>query len=355
MNERVVAYINLDNIRNSVLHIRKQLDKEVKIMSVLKANAYGHGAVKVAESIQDIVDYIAVATLKEGIELRRHNIKLPILVLGEIINSEIRKALKYQICATVYSEKIMKNFISYAIMNKIIIPIHVAVDTGMNRIGIQYDNPEIIYNVFNSKYLEVKGIFTHLAKADDDDYNNFQYGNFENVISYLLNKGCKIPMMHISNSLGLLYPYLNMDCVRVGITQFVPLDKRFPPAMTLKAKIIQIKTLKAEEKVGYDCSYTAKKEIKMATISIGYADGLMRSLSNKGYVIANGKKADIIGKICMDYTMIDITGIENVKEGDYVTVFGENEITAEIVAESANTISYEVLTNISDRVKRIYI
>lgn len=355
MDDRVVAVINLKAIKDNIDAIKTQLNAGVKIMSVLKANAYGHGAVAIAQYIYPYIDYIAVATLNEGIALRKNGITLPILVLGEIITKQLARSLKYNISATVFNEENLSRYIRFGKRYNAQIPVHIAIDTGMNRIGLRYDDFDKIFFAFSSKNLKIEGLFTHLAQAENAVFTEFQKNNYNNVLSFLQKNSLKVPFCHISNSEGCKNKSLNYDCVRIGISQFVSADAVNGNAMQLLAKIVQIKTVKKGECIGYDCSYIVKEDSTIATLSIGYADGLPRILSNKGKVLINGATADIVGKICMDYTMINITGIAKISVGDYVTIWGKEPLSADTVAGLAGTISYELFTNLSDRVKRIYL
>lgn len=354
MDERVIAKIDLSAIKNNLLHVKNDVGADIKIMSVLKANAYGHGAVSVAKYIEDIIDYIAVATINEGISLRKNGILKPILVIGETVKEKLVYAKKSDIITTIFSKENFENYINYAKKHSIVSKVHLAVDTGMKRIGVMYDDYDTIYKVFTSPYLKVEGIFSHLASAEDPIFTLQQTTNFDKVINYLKNNNIPIPMRHIANSKGSINHNNCYDCVRIGIAQFIPEYKNLYPAMTLLARIVQIKKVKQGEPIGYDCSYIAKSDICVATIAIGYADGLMRSLSNIGKVLVNDIPCNIIGKVCMDFTMIDISGIPKVTVGDYVTIFGKEKITVQDLAYISSTITYEVLSRLSDRVKRVY-
>ncbi|NLL56581.1 MAG: alanine racemase [Clostridiales bacterium] len=355
MNDRVIAEIDLQAIKNNLLAIKKDLAKDIKIMSVLKANAYGHGAVQVAKFTQNIIDYIAVATLQEGVLLRKQGIAKPILVLGETVSAKLKIANKYEIMTTIYSKEIFDQYTEFAQKHSLVIKVHLKIDTGMNRIGIRYDDFDTINNIFTSPYINIDGIFTHLAKAQDNFFTERQRNNFIKVLDYLRQKNIKIPLCHMANSIGCKNEKNNFDCVRIGLEQYIPQKENLYPSMTLKAKIIQIKDVAKGESVGYDLAYTAKKRIRVAVVAVGYADGLMRCLSNTGKVFVNGVVCDIVGNVCMDFTMIDITNAGNVKTGDYVTIFGKEIITANDIAQMSSTISYEIVTHLSQRVKKIYI
>lgn len=354
MNDRVIAEIDLQAIYNNILAIKNKIGKNIKIMSILKANAYGHGAVKVAKFTEKIIDYIAVATLEEGIILRKYGIKKPILVLGETNAHKLISATKYNIITTIFSREILEEYLLFAKKNSLVIQIHLKIDTGMNRIGVRYDDFDTINKVFTSPYLKIDGVFSHLSKANDEVFTSFQRKNFENVIEYLTQNNFSVPMRHLSNSEGCKNVKNYFDCVRIGIEQYIPIQDNLYPAMTLKAKIVQIKNINIGERVGYDLAYTAKKSIRVATVAIGYADGLSRSLSNIGKVLLHDKICDIIGNVCMDFIMIDISLIDVAKVGDYVTIFGKEKITANFIAKISSTIPYEVVTHLSERVKKVY-
>jgi alanine racemase len=354
MNDRVVAIINLKNLLNNILSVKETLGTDVRIMSVLKANAYGLGAVDIAKYIEYYIDYVAVATIDEGIELRENGINKPILILGGVPDEKLANSIEYNLMSTIFSEECFNKYISYAKKYGKVLSVHIAIDTGMNRIGIKYNDYATIINVFTSEYLKIEGIYSHLAKADDEKYTSMQNERFDSVIEKLKNNNIKIPLRHIANSYGAKNKLLHKDCVRLGISQFVSQQNQ-EPVLKLLAKIVQIKKVNKGESIGYDCSYIAETDRIIATLSIGYADGLMRSLSNKGKVVVADKLCDIVGKVCMDYTMVDVTFIKNIKIGDYATVIGENGVDIDSVANLANTISYEIFSNLSKRIKKYII
>lgn len=354
MDERVIAEVDLEAIRHNVLAIKSRLQRGVKYMSVLKADAYGHGAVKVAQYIGDIVDHIAVATIDEGIELRKNGITKPVLVLGETIPDRLFDAKKYNITTTIFSKEILAGYSDFVRRNSLSISSHVAVDTGMNRIGIRHDDYDTILKAFSNPYINIEGIFSHLAQAEDEVFTAKQVNAFNKSIDFLNKKSIKVPMRHIANSIGSKSIFNQFDCVRAGIEQYYPESTSLLPAMTLKARIVQVKDVPAGESIGYDRSFTAKRNMRVATVAIGYADGLMRSLSNVGKMLVGGKIVDIVGKVCMDFSMIDVSETDRVLPGDYAEIFGQGILRAEKIAEIAKTIPYEVLTNLSERVVRVY-
>ncbi len=372
---RVRADISLDAIRGNILAGKKLLPEGTKTMAVVKADAYGHGAVVVARNIEDIVDEFAVAVLEEGLELRQAGIKKPILILGHTDGRIAAKAIENNIQMTVFSLKTAKEYneISEKLGKKA--KLHIKLDTGMNRIGYQVtpecfnENLSEILKYKDLKNVEIVGIFTHLCKADDEekDFSEHQVEIFKDFVSKLEEKGMNIPVKHACASAGIIdIPEGDQDMVRFGITMYgmYPSDhvtkEKMPirPAMELKSEVSFIKTLEAGSGIGYSGTYVTDKREIIATIPVGYGDGYPRALSNKGWVLIQGKKAPIRGRICMDQFMVDITDIPGVKEGDVVTLMGrdgDEVITAETIGELTETsFHYEVVCNVAKRVPRVY-
>lgn len=339
-------------------------------MAVVKADGYGHGSVEVAKSaIKAGADYIAVAILDEALILRRAGIDAPILVLGYTPPESVKTAIEERISLTVFTEEVIEKIQEVAETLKVTVNIHLKIDSGMHRIGIQ--NREKAYafvQKIKSDYVYLEGIYTHFADADNHDatYTNKQFNKFMEIVTYLENNGVHIPITHCCNSAATIqYREMHLDMVRVGVSLYGLYPEEhlesfisLRPAMTFKTKPVYLKTVKANEPISYGCTYAPKEKALIATMPIGYADGLSRSLSNKGYVTIKQKRAPIVGRVCMDQSMIDVSHIENVTIDDIITIFGdpkEGYISIGEVAKIMNTIHYETSCLIGKRVPRVYI
>ncbi|HEY5585488.1 MAG TPA: serine racemase VanT catalytic subunit [Ruminiclostridium sp.] len=369
--DRAWAEINLDNLNYNVNQFRKILPKSCNLMAVVKANAYGHGDTKIAKELNQLgIDAFAVATMEEGIQLRRKGISGEILIFGYTHPGEIYRLTQYDLTQTVVDydyAKILNNFGKR-------IKVHVKIDTGMHRLGENYNEIQNIDRIFQCENLVINGTYTHLSVADslkeeDVEFSNQQIEKFYNTVEQLKASGYDPKKIHIQSSYGVLnYPYLHCDYARVGIALYGVLSNEndktrvfadLQPVLSLKARVVLTKEIAQTESVGYGRQFTAQQNTKIAVISIGYADGVPRSLScGKGQVIINGKKALIIGKICMDQLMVDITDIPNVKQGDIATLIGQDGaecISAEAVAAQSGTLTNELLSRLGVRILRIYV
>ncbi len=369
-NSRVYAEIDLNSIMNNTKEIRNVVGSNIKIMAVVKADGYGHGAVITSKAIADDVDAFAVATIEEAIELRKGGIEKEILILGYISPDYYAFALEYDISLTVYSFETAKKLSDFALKNGQKLKIHIAIDTGMGRIGFYPDLESIgeIKKISNLSGVVIEGVFSHFSTADEADktYSNEQIEKYNGFMTKLEDEGVLVNTKHICNSAGIMeLPKAHFDMVRMGIIMYGyypsnAVDKskiRLEPAMSIKSSVIHIKTISKGEFVSYGRHFKAEKETVVATIPIGYADGYPRLLSSKGRVIINGKYAKVIGNVCMDLMMVDITGIEDVSVGDDVVIIGKMgdcEITVEEIAELSGTINYEIICGIGKRVPRIY-
>lgn len=360
--------INLDNIIWNLDEAKKLLSKETKIAAVLKANAYGHGAIEVARILVDKgVDYIAVACLLEAIELRREFKDIPILVMGYTSDEYLHIAVENNITLTIFSALQGEILSKIASSLKTIQKVHIKIDTGFNRLGFKWskDLKNIIKSIYKLKNIEVEGIFTHLALVNSKE-DEKQFALFQKVIEEIEEEKIHIPIKHVCDSIGMVrYSEFHMNMIRLGAFLYGMSSSRISDklpalktALTFKTKISHIKYIQKGEGVGYDYSFIAKEKVKVGTLPVGYADGYMRCLSNVGEVSINGEKAKVIGKICMDQAMIDLTSISNVKVGYEVVLLGgqgENSIGVIEVANKCNTNRNEVLSVISRRVPRVYI
>ncbi|RNB82196.1 serine racemase VanT catalytic subunit [Brevibacillus panacihumi] len=368
---RAWAEINLDNLRHNATVLQNILPSTCKFMAVVKANAYGHGDVQVAKELNRAgIFSFAVATLAEGVTLRQHGIKGDILILGYTHPKDIPSLKRYRLIQTVVDY-------SYAAMLEDIgekIRVHVKVDTGMHRLGESYSHIDNLKAIFGCKHLLIEGIYTHLSAADslrssDVAYTRQQIGRFYDAINQISHSGYAIPRIHIQSSYGVLnYPELDCDYVRVGIALYGayshPLDQTkmsvdLRPVMAVKARVSAVKEIPAGDAVSYGRDYIASRPMKIAVVAIGYADGLPRNaLGSQGQVLIYGHRAPIVGKICMDQMMIDITDIPGVAQGDTVTIWGQDgaeQITAEQIAANSNTITNELVSRIGSRLERVYI
>ena len=363
---RCYKEVDLDIIEKNFDALKALTKDGVKSMAVVKADAYGHGAVRVAQKLKDKADFFAVATAREGMELRENGIENPILVLSYCAPAEYDLILKYGITPTISSEgdAYILNAAAGALgMN---CKIHVAVDTGMSRIGVS-DNESGFYAVKTIAMmpnLTIEGIFSHFAKADYADKTSAdrQTERFDNFVSRLEAEGISIPIKHICNSAGLIeFTAQHYDMVRMGIALYglYPSDEvkkdraELTPAMKVVAHVIHIKDIDEGTPVSYGESYVAKEKKKIATVSIGYADGYNRSFSDTGYVMICGEKAPVIGRVCMDLAVVDISHIPGVRIGMPATVLGDG-ITAEDLGRMCGSFNYEVICNFAKRVTAVY-
>ncbi len=367
---RTWVEINLDALGCNFDAVREMLPENIKILAVVKANAYGHGAIGVAKFLEDKADYLAVAATDEALELRKNGVNCPILILGHIPYGDYDNIVKYNITPTISDFYEAELLSKAAVKSDFVAPLHIAVDTGMNRIGFKCDKNSVeeIKKIKTLPNIEIEGVFSHLAAADmlDKAYTKMQAERFEDFVSQLENAGINAPIKHLYNSAAIADLEKKYDMVRQGIILYglKPSDEvefnniNIPqPVMSMKTRVVQVKTLPAGESISYGCTYTTEKETRVATLCAGYADGVTRVLSNNGEVLIRGKRAKIIGRVCMDQFMVDVTDIPEVEAGDTATIFGAdgNEtISVDEIAKKANTINYEIICNINSRVTRVY-
>lgn len=371
--ERAYATIKLENIQSNINSIASSIDKNCKIMAVVKTDGYGHGAIKIAKELDSnpSIGAFAVATIEEAMELKDAGIKADILILGYCFPSAYETIINNDIRATVfdYETAIELDDIAKKTGKKAIV--HLKVDTGMSRIGMLPDEEglNLIKKINSLSNITIEGIFTHFARADETNksFANKQLDLFKSFIKQIEEAGITIPIKHCSNSAAIVdMPSANMNMVRAGIIIYglwpskeVSHDAlELKPAMELKSTVVYVKDVKSGTQISYGGTFTADKDMKLATVSIGYGDGYPRVLSNKGYVLIRGKKAYIKGRVCMDQLMVDVTDIDGVTRGDTVTLIGQdaNEIiTMEEFSELVGTINYESVCDIGKRVPRIYI
>lgn len=371
--ERVKAVVSLDAIVHNFAEMKKNIAKGTKIVAVIKADGYGHGAEAIARLIEDY-DYIwgfAVATPEEALQLRTFGVKKPILILGIVFEEYFTQMIAKEIRLTVCTYEMAQKLSEEAQRQGRDVHIHIGLDTGMSRIGFadRQESVEEIKKISQLPNLKIEGMFTHFARADETDRSPAidQLNRYLNFAKLLEDAGIQIPMKHCSNSAGIIrVPEANLNAVRAGITIYgiYPSNEverdivKLIPAMELKSHISHIKTVEPGAAFSYGGTFTAKKEMKVATIPVGYADGYPRSLSNKGWVLIHGKKAPILGRVCMDQFMVDITKIPDAKAGDEVTLIGKDGkefISIEKFGDLSGRFSYEFACDISKRVPRVYI
>lgn len=371
--ERVKAVVSLDAIAHNFAEMKKNIAKGTKIVAVIKADGYGHGAEAIARLIEDY-DYIwgfAVATSEEALQLRTFGVKKPILILGIVFEEYFTQMIAKEIRLTVCTYEMAQKLSEEAQRQGRDVHIHIGLDTGMSRIGFadRQESVEEIKKISQLPNLKIEGMFTHFARADETDRSPAidQLNRYLNFAKLLEDAGIQIPMKHCSNSAGIIrVPEANLNAVRAGITIYgiYPSNEverdivKLIPAMELKSHISYIKTVEPGAAFSYGGTFTAKKEMKVATIPVGYADGYPRSLSNKGWVLIHGKKAPILGRVCMDQFMVDITKIPDAKAGDEVTLIGKDGkefISIEKFGDLSGRFSYEFACDISKRVPRVYI
>lgn len=369
-NHRTWAEIDLNAIEHNFKQIQGYVGK-TPIMAIIKANAYGHGSFRVAQCLEKAgASYFAVATVNEAIELREQGLKSPIMILGYVGDEDAYLIARYNITVPVYDCLTANVFSNAAKQENKKIRIHFALDTGMTRIGFpaRHLNKTVdqILTISKLKNLIIEGIFTHFAVSDTPDgkeFTNIQIKEFHKVIEKLEKHGLHIPLKHCTNSGGVLqYKNGYYDMVRAGIILYgyypdssIPHTLNLKPAMRLKARVIQVRNVEAGRTISYGRTYKVTKPIRQAVISIGYADGYLRSGSGNAKISVKGKTAPVLGRICMDMCMIEIPKGVELNRGDEVTIFGDNIITADDVAKASNTICYEILCSASARVPRIYI
>jgi len=364
---RSAVEVDLDIIRENFLNIKKKVGESTKVLAVIKADAYGHGAVETARELEKECDFFGVADIDEAMQLRIAGFDTPILILGRtdpyysdaVIKMDIRttvSCLSDAIALSKEGERQQKNA-----------RIHIAVDTGMGRIGFQADETDLIFEISKLPFIEIEGIFSHFATADEASLERAtkQKEIFDSVLSELSRKGLDIPLRHMSNSAGIINFDREYDMVRAGIVLYGlypshEVDKSLlpvRPAMRWVAKISHVKTLPEGREISYGGTFVTEKKTVVATVPVGYADGYPRCLSNIGQVLVGGKRAPIIGRICMDQFMIDVTDIAGVSLGSEVTLVGRDGddcLSMEEVSEKAYSFNYELPCRISRRVPRIY-
>ena len=366
---RSYARINLGCIRNNFDELKKRLAPEIKTMAVVKADAYGHGSVEVAKTLEDRADYLAVADIAEAVELREGGIKTPILILSYTSPYQYQELINLDLTATVYSlADAQKISLTASNLGKTA-KIHIAVDTGMGRVGFKdvAQSADIIKRIDELDNIFIEGIFSHFACADCEDKSSAmsQKKRFDDFLAMLDERNVEIPIKHFCNSAAAIDLDCHYNMVRLGISIYglFPSDEvnkeglNLQPAMEIVSHIIHIKDVEEGTPIGYGHTYISPSKRRIATVCIGYADGYQRAFSNKGVVLVRGKRAPVVGRVCMDQIMIDITGIDNVEVGDFVVIMGKNGdevLSAEELGELAGSFNYEIICTFMPRVIRTY-
>ncbi|NIO48613.1 MAG: alanine racemase [Candidatus Aminicenantes bacterium] len=361
------AEINLGAIRFNIKKVQKNLGKNIELMAIVKCNAYGHGAIEVSRQALDLgVKALGVSSLYEGIELRDVFKDVPIIVLSSGMSGQSEEFIEYNLSPVICSWQMTNALANVAKKRGIRAKVHIKVDTGMGRIGVWHERAdEFIRQVYKMPDIEIEGVCSHFATSDEQnlDFAKQQFDWFNRCLEKI--KDLPIRFKHISNTAAIFnLPEAHLNMVRPGLSiygvspsEYVKGAKNLRPALSLKTKIAFLKTIPKGRTLSYARTYKTKKEMKVATLPVGYGDGYPLSLSNKGYVLIRGKKARILGTVTMDQIMVDVTDIKDVKTEDVAVLIGKQgteEITATQVAGIAGTIPYEIFTSINKRVQRVY-
>ncbi|MBQ9063135.1 MAG: alanine racemase [Eubacterium sp.] len=369
---RCYAEISIRNIRHNLMQARSRIPADTKLLVVLKANAYGHGVETIAQNLQDIADYYAVATVNEALELREDGITLPILILGYASPKEYPALICHNITATIYREEDAELLSQTAVRLGMDAHVHAAADTGMTRIGFRTDEAgaDAIASIAHLPGIRLEGLFTHFSCADQQDqtYTMQQIARYENLVRLLQEREITIPVRHVCNSAGIMqlddwrYEMVRAGIITYGIYPSEDVTKEnldLRPALSWFAHVIHVQEVPAGIGVSYGATYITERPVtRIATISAGYADGYPRALSSRGSVLIRGRRAPILGRVCMDQMMVDVTEIPDVQVEDVVTLIGrdgDEMISVEEVADPAGRFNYEMLCDISPRVTRIYV
>lgn len=369
---RCYAEVSLDAVRSNILQVKKRVPSDVKVLAVIKANGYGHGAIQVGKCLEDLVDYYAVATVEEAAALKEGGLIHPIMILGYTSPKQYADLLKYDIRPAIYRKEDALALNELAGSEGKTAKIHFALDTGMTRIGFQITEEEAdrMAEIAALPNICVEGMFSHFSCADmiDKAFSHEQMKQFEKMIDLLEKRGVEIPIKHLCNSAGIMeFDSHRYNMVRSGIITYglypseevVKENLDLIPAMSWKSHVIHVKEVPAGRGVSYGATFVTEGETtKIATVSVGYADGYPRALSGKGRVLIHGQYAPILGRVCMDQMMVDVSHIPDVQVEDIVTLVGqdgENRISIEELGELSGSFNYEMVCDVSARVARIYV
>ncbi len=371
-HDRVCAEIDLDAIAYNMEQMRNRIGGDAKLIAVVKTDGYGHGAVPIAQMFEEF-SYVwgyAVACLEEAADLREHGIKKPVLVLGCVFPDQYEDMLRYDIRPAVYTEEMADAISGTAVRLGKTAHFHIKIDTGMGRIGfpVSEESADIIERISRLPNVRLEGMFTHFAKADETDktYTMMQHERFMWMKEQIEERGVSIRYFDCDNSAGIIdLPDMRHDLARAGISTYgmYPSDEvkkeavDLKPALRLTSHVTYVKDVAAGTSISYGGTFVAPEQMKVATIPVGYGDGYPRSLSNKGYVLIHGKRARILGRVCMDQFMVDVTDIPDTKFMDPVTLIGEDggdRITVEDLSELSGRFNYEFVCCLGKRIPRVY-
>ena len=368
---RTYAEIDLDALHENYLYLLSKLSSSVGVLAVIKADAYGHGALPVGRCLERAgVKMLGVANVSEGIELREGGIKAPVVLLGGSFPGEEREVIEYRLTPVLYHREMAEGLAQEARRLGVRLPVHIKVDTGMGRLGIPWQEaPSFFEWIKGLPSLKVEGLMSHFSSADEEDkaFSQEQLSRFQGVVEEAERRGLSPAFLHIANSAALLtFPPSHFNMVRPGIILYgahptLSFKESFPqplrPVMSLKSRIAAIKPHPPSSPISYGRTYHTRKESLIATVPIGYADGYPRRLSNKGKVLVRGRRVQVVGVVTMDWIMVDVSEVPGVRIGDEVVLIGKQgreEISVEEVACWADTIPYEILCGVGKRVPRVY-
>jgi len=357
--KRVFAEIDLQALSHNLNEVRKRVGKGL-IIPVVKANAYGHGIIEVSRHlVREGIKMLGVAFEDEAIKIREAGIDSPIIVFFE--NPDINTCIRYNLIPSIFDLQTARRLSDEAIKQGILLTVHIKVDTGMGRVGFDIDSAEkMILRVMELKNLRVAGLMSHLSSAEESDkgFTISQIERFKTLVASLKKKGVRFRYLHIANSMGIIrFPEAHLNAVRPGIMLYGYGDDALKPVLSLKSKILYIKTIPKGTPISYERTFITKRKSTIATLPVGYGDGYSRRLSNCGEVLIDGRRAPVVGRVCMDTVMVDVTDIPHIDMNSEVILIGSSgkeEITAKDIADRTGTIPYEVLTSIGERVKRVY-
>jgi len=363
-----VGEVDLGALEFNYWQIRKRIPKGVKLLAVVKADAYGHGAIPVSLKLEKLgVEYLGVAIPEEGVELRKGGVKAPILVLGGIFGAEVDHIFRFRLTPVIFRKASLEILSKEAERRKKKVKAHLKVDTGMGRLGVPFNLwPDFLKEVKRFPNIEIEGILSHFSMTDEEkDFTQNQWRSFQKAVDTAKEMGITCQCLHMASSATVTaLPAYSSKLVRPGIMLYgsYPSPRlraliSLKPVMALKTRIHFLKWVPLGTRISYGGTFTAKRESLIATLPIGYADGYSRRLSNRGEVLIHGRRAPVVGKVCMDFIMVDVTDIPHVSLGDEVVLMGKQgkeEITPEEIADKIDSIPYEVLCSIGKRVRRIY-
>lgn len=355
--------VNQRALANNIRALREVVGAETRIMAVVKANAYGHGLIRAAEIfVQHGADWLAVAMLSEAVQLRKAGIRTPILIMGYIEDDGLYELIDQQITPSIFDMESAKKISEATKRHGRSINVHVKIDTGMHRLGfLPKEVAWALREIDSLAGLKIEAMYSHFANVGDKEYSELQYKTMADILFQMQRENAKIPLIHMANSEAtLFFSKAHFDMVRPGRILYGvgPHNGKLLPALSFKTRVASVKDIGTGMTVGYGRTYTASEAMKTAVLAIGYADGFGRYLSNRGMVLIGGRRCPVVGRVCMNQTIVDASNVRDVKPGDEVVIIGEQgkeNIGVEEVAERMQTISYEVVSRIPENIRRIYI